>query len=621
MDEFWKSQVIADRYEFVEELGRGGIGTVVLALDKTLDKHVAIKILNANLSSEESIRFQQEGILAGRLNHENIVAVLDFGVTDTNIPYLIMEHLQGFSLASMVTADGALETLFAVRIFQQICRGMRSSHNAGVVHRDLKPTNVFMVQIDDETLFAKIVDFGLARLLDENARLTAPGTAIGSPFYMSPEQGQGLPGDERSDIYSMGCLMYNVLTGHTPFEGDTAMLTIMMHQQAKPDKLSTKTGKTFPSMLEQIVAKCLNKNPDERYQGFNDLLTDLEKLEAEIVRLEREEALESVSRSGLQRALSSVTDFATPLAAASRKKISIPLLIALSVGVAAAFGIYAMMPQLVALFGDSEEELELKEKAKTPEVVEYADNLDTFTKLEVKEKGGLLFCKGYGENSDPDLVQLKNAKHIEELNLSGSSCNGTGLSALHDTTIKELNLDNTPLNDEGMAEVGKVKGLTTLLIKDCDELKASSLAYLAGNKTVKNFSLSESEGLKEDVLKDLLTLPELESVGLDEFHLTKNGISEVLKNPKLHSIMFEECELGSGVLDTLAAHKKPFVRIGFADTKLTPQMVSSLKHVRAKHLTLHDVEMTGAVFAQIFKDPRYAWSEIGVDDKKVPDRG
>jgi len=319
MEEFWKSKVIASRYEFVEELGKGGIGTVILAMDKTLDKYVAIKILNANLSDEESIRFQQEGILSGRLRHENIVSVLDFGVTETNIPYLIMERLEGSSLARMLLDDGALEPLFAVQIFQQISRGMHSSHNHGVIHRDLKPANVIMVPNDDHSVSARIVDFGLARLTDRDARLTAAGSAIGSPFYMSPEQGQGLAGDERSDIYSMGCLMFEVLTGSTPFIGDTAVYTLMMHQSVQPERLSKRLQHEFPQLLEEIVATCLNKLPEDRYQSFGELLDDLEKMEAEIIRLDREQFLESRSRSGIQKALGSVTDFSAMTATLSRK--------------------------------------------------------------------------------------------------------------------------------------------------------------------------------------------------------------------------------------------------------------------------------------------------------------
>lgn len=610
MEIFWKSNTIAERFEFVEELGKGGIGTVILARDKTLDKHVAIKILNANLSNEESIRFQQEGILAGRLNHENLVSVFDFGVTETGVPYLIMEYLQGFSLGDMITADGALETLFAIRIFQQICRGMLSSHKAGVIHRDLKPANVFMVQNDDDTFSAKIVDFGLARLLDENARLTAAGAAIGSPLYMSPEQGQGLPGDERSDIYSMGCLMYRALTGRTPFEGETAMLTVMMHQQAKPEKLSVVADKTFPRELEAIVAKCLEKKPQDRFQTFGELQTELEKLETEIVRLEREEALESVSRSGLQKALTSVTDFATPLASVSNKKVPFMVLVVVAVGVAAAFGIYALVPQFI-------KPAEVEDKKTEP--VAFADDIIALSKLSIVDKHGRVSCKGYPENTDSDLKVLKDIKRLEELNLSNSSCTGAGLKFLPNTVIIKLNLDSSAASNEGVQEIAKVKGLRTLLLKDCDDLEDSSFAHLADIETLQELSFSGKK-LTENSFKYLETYPQLIHVGLDEFHVTKDGIDKILKVPKLRSIMFEDSEIDSAVLTRLQKHKNGFERIGFADMTLTPDMVATMKKVKTKYITLHDVKMTSAVFSQIKHDDRYAWAECKVDGKHLADR-
>ncbi len=609
MDEFWKSNLISERYEYVEELGKGGIGTVILARDKVLDKLVAIKILNANLSAEESIRFQQEGILSGKLKHDNIVAVLDFGVTETNVPYLIMEHLQGFTLAHMVTTDGALEPLFAVRIFQQIARGMRNSHNTGVVHRDLKPANVFMVVNEDETLSAKVVDFGLARLLSQDARLTATGTAIGSPLYMSPEQGQGMAGDERSDIYSMGCLMYQVMTGRVPFEGESPMLTIAMHISVMPESLGEKTGKRFLPLLEQTVARCLKKKTDERYQSFEELLKDLERIEAELIRLEREEALEAVSRSGVQRALSSVTDFATPLAAASKRNLALIVVAVSALVGATVLGFYLLLPQFNRPAPPDEK----------TELIRFADSLETFSKIKVDEENGETYAKGYGENTDTDLKQLAKYRRLDKLSLNGSSCVGTGLSFLAGTTIVELNLDSTPLSDDGMREVNHVKGLQKLLVKDCDELHDSSFALLTGNKTLKHISLSASRNLTERVFRYLQTYPVLESIGLDEFHVTRDGIADLLKVPKLNTIVFEECNLDKGVLEALAKHKTPFERVGLADMIVTPNTVAELKHVATRYITLHDVKMTSALHSQILKDDRYVWSDTEVDGKEIDD--
>ncbi len=608
MDAFWKSKV-AERYEYIEELGKGGIGTVILARDKTLDKNVAIKILNANLSNEESVRFQREAVLSGRLKHENIVSVLDFGITDTNVPYLIMEHLRGSSLADMLTEGGAFEVLFAVQIFQQICRGMKSSHNQDVVHRDLKPANIIMERNDDDTLSAKIVDFGLARLTDKNLRLTTTGTAIGSPLYMSPEQAQGQPGDERSDIYSMGCLMYKVLTDSTPFTGETPVQTLMMHQSAKPDPLSARTEASIPPKLEEIVAKCLKKLPRDRYQSFSSLLHDLEKLESEMIRLEREAAYEAAaSRSGIQRALSSVTDFSTPLTTMSKKKISTVGIVIVAVLVPIAFLVYLLLPQFTE-----------KTEDRLPES-EFQDNLKSFREMKaVKEKDGRITCKAYGENTDVDLKQIQKEHRLDRLDLSSSSCVGTGLSALRKSIIIDLNMDSSPVNDDGMKEIGRVKGLTSLSVRDCYEIEDASLAHLARCQSLETLSFS-GKGLTENCFKYLEKYPSLIWLRIDKFRVTQAEIAEILKIPTLQSIVFEECELEASALKQLQSSKKSFQSVGLEDTKLTTQMVAQLKSVPTRYITLDDVEMTKSVLLQIVNDRQFRWTDTKVDGKDIPDR-
>lgn len=607
MNDFWKSRSIADRYEFVEALGKGGIGTVVLARDKTLDKLVAIKILNSNLSNEESIRFQQEGILSGRLKHENIVSVLDFGITDTNVPYLIMEHLQGTSLADIVTRDGAFATLFAVQICQQICRGMISSHKQGVVHRDLKPANVIMARLEDDSLSAKIIDFGLARIADQNSRLTSTGTAIGSPLFMSPEQGQGQAGDERSDIYSMGCLMYQLLTATTPFAGDSAMLTVMMHQSAKPDTLSTRAKREFPPLLEEIVARCLRKTPEERYQSFSELLGDLEKLEAEMLHAEREEALAARERSGLQRVLSTVTDFSTPFAASvSGNYIRSRTLLILALLIAAGFGIYLFLPALINT--TFEDEVPRKEAA----VVEFEDTLNTFSTLKPQIVHGRVILESGKQAVDQDLAQLGKIRRFDLLDLTGSSCDGTGLGALSNTTIIKLKMDSCPVNAEGMYEIGRVKGLESLELKDCDELQDNYFARLAGNKTLKELSFS-GVSLTENAFEYLAELPELQRLGLDEYHVTQKGMAMILTIPRLDSLTFEECEIDAGAFAQLQNFRtRQFVNIGFWDMPVTPPMVAHLKRVSTKQITLRKLEVSPSVLAQIRKDARYQYQDVKV---------
>lgn len=608
MDEFWKSKAIAERYEFMEELGKGGIGTVVLALDRTLNKPVAIKVLNANLNDEDSIRFQQEGILSGRLKHENIVSVLDFGVTDTNVPYLIMEHLTGFSLKHMLSEEGKLDTLFAVQIFQQICRGMVSSHNQGVVHRDLKPGNIIMVPLEDESLAAKIVDFGLARLISQDDRLTVAGSAIGSPLYMSPEQGQGQAGDQRSDIYSMGCLMFEVLTGSVPFVGEAAVHTLMMHQSVIPERLHVRAQQAFPEVLEAIVAKCLHKSPDGRYQNFSDLLRDLENLEADIIRAEREEYLDAATRSGIQRALNSVTDFTVPLTSKmSNSEVAIKASIGLAVLALAAF------VGLVFYHTSG-----LNETPAEPPVKRFTPRDLNIMKIE-EVNGGISVSGNLGV-MDVNLVDLKKYPKLLELDLSRSFCVGTGLKALKSTTtITHLDMSETQPTEEGLIAITEVNGMESLSLKDCDALKDADLAILAKCETLEDFSFGGLD-LTEKSFKYLKNYPELKSVCLDEFHITPSGLGEILKIPKLIALRFQECTLDKGDLKLLEKHPGTFANLSFAKMAVTSEMFSQIEKIRTALVTLTDVKTTGPVYSRMKKDHRFVWKRLEVDGRPVQDR-
>src|SRR5579885_2724090 len=230
-EDFWSAKSIANRYEFIKELGSGATGTVNLALDKTLDKQVAIKILKVNWTANQYVRFQQEARLSGKLKHSNIATVMDFGVTDGGQPYLIMEYVDGGSLASLIAEERTLPLSALLKLFIDICRGMEHSHGQGILHRDLKPENVIVETDENGALHAKIVDFGLAKMQDTDASITRTGAFLGSPLYAAPEQSQGTF-DNRSDIYSMGCLMYHVIKGRPPFSGDTSLETSILHKTA-----------------------------------------------------------------------------------------------------------------------------------------------------------------------------------------------------------------------------------------------------------------------------------------------------------------------------------------------------------------------------------------------------
>ncbi|HWZ85561.1 MAG TPA: protein kinase [Thermoanaerobaculia bacterium] len=269
-------EVFASRYEIQGVLGRGGMGVVYRAHDRDLDDAVAIKTLRSEvLSADPSLldRFKQEIRLARRITHPNILRTHDLGETG-GLRYLSMEFVRGLTLKQLIEAADVLPTPVGLRIAKQLCAGLAAAHEVGVIHRDIKPQNIII----EATGGLKIMDFGIARLKEDRG-MTAEGTVVGTPDYMSPEQARGIALDFRSDIYSTGVVLYEVFTGTLPFEGDTPLAVVLKHIQENPPSPQARNPKIDPK-ISQIILKCMQKDPKDRFQSINDLYEALTKVTA-----------------------------------------------------------------------------------------------------------------------------------------------------------------------------------------------------------------------------------------------------------------------------------------------------------------------------------------------------
>lgn len=277
------SSLFGGRYEILSTLGKGGMGVVYRALDRQLGEEVALKVLRPDvLRGDPTLleRFKQEIRLARRITHRNVLRTHDFGEAE-GTPYISMEYLEGVPLKDLLRSKGALPVPVGLRIAKQICHGLEAAHQQGVVHRDVKPQNMLVFP---ETGELKIMDFGIARrqeVAPGESGLTSAGTVMGTPDYMSPEQAQGRPADFRSDIYSLGVVLYEVFSGALPFSGDTAMEVVLAHIQKPSPPLSAVNGRVPPE-LEAVVARCLEKDPARRFQRIGDLLRELNGLSSRL---------------------------------------------------------------------------------------------------------------------------------------------------------------------------------------------------------------------------------------------------------------------------------------------------------------------------------------------------
>ena len=256
--------IVDDRYEVLEPLGEGGMGTVYAVRHVKLDRRFAMKVLRRDLADDADLaaRFLQEAKATAAIAHPSVVAITDFGTMDDGSPYFVMELLAGETLATRIRARGPLAPAAAIGIAKRIAVALSASHAANVIHRDLKPDNVFLVGKSagkgaEEDI--RIVDFGAAKIVG-GSKLTRPGIVFGTPYYMSPEQASGEAIDGRADVYSLGVLLFEMLTGRVPFEADTYMGVLTKHIFEAPPPLVLSSGSELGE-LEGILMRALQKHP------------------------------------------------------------------------------------------------------------------------------------------------------------------------------------------------------------------------------------------------------------------------------------------------------------------------------------------------------------------------
>jgi serine/threonine protein kinase len=268
--------VLNNKYEVKALLGKGGTGNVFKAQHLHMEMPVAIKILHPDLSADETMvkRFHREARLAISIKHPNAVSVMDFGVIEGNTFYLVMELITGVSLSMLLKRESKLEIPRAVKLIQQICMGVGAAHQLGISHRDLKPGNVIIVDCDQPKELAKVIDFSIAKS-DKSENLTGRDEVIGTPEYVSPEQVEGSSVDQRTDIYSMGIMLYQLLTGELPFQAKTPAALFIKHIHAKPQP-PREINPAIPVELENVVLRALAKNPDDRPQTAAIFAEELE---------------------------------------------------------------------------------------------------------------------------------------------------------------------------------------------------------------------------------------------------------------------------------------------------------------------------------------------------------
>ena len=274
-------RLIDGRYRVESIIGRGGMGVVYRARHEALDKFAAVKILLPTEDPAVVERFRAEARAATAIGNDHIVDTVDFGQLEDGSTYFVMEFLEGRTLSKLIKAEGHIPLDRTLRIAKQIAEGMGAAHDASIVHRDVKPENIFITRQNKQDDFVKLLDFGIAKVANAQNKLTRAGTIFGTPHYMSPEQAAGTEVDHRTDIYSLGVILYEMVSGRVPFEAENPMGLLTQHMYKQPTPLTEleSTPQVIPIGMDAIVLKCMAKKPEDRYPTMGEVARDLERLE------------------------------------------------------------------------------------------------------------------------------------------------------------------------------------------------------------------------------------------------------------------------------------------------------------------------------------------------------
>jgi serine/threonine-protein kinase len=283
-DPFIGRDILNGQFQILQKIGSGGMGSVYKALQPAMNRMVAVKILHPKLTSRKDLasRFRREARAMSHLTHPNTVKVFLYGELEDGSLYIVMEFLEGKNLNQTVRAEGPMAPERAIPILVQVCNALEEAHRAGIIHRDLKPENIFLCQQGGIKDYAKVLDFGLAKVTEREMRpgsiiLTQEGMVFGTPEFMSPEQAQGKTLTAASDLYSLAVILYEALTGKLPFVAKNAMEYIQLHVQAKPTPLqdNAPAGRTFPPLLWTVLQRALAKEPEARFASGTELAAAL----------------------------------------------------------------------------------------------------------------------------------------------------------------------------------------------------------------------------------------------------------------------------------------------------------------------------------------------------------
>jgi serine/threonine protein kinase len=535
-DQSQKNCLIASRYELGEELGRGGSSIVYAAYDQVLARQVAIKLLRTGRLSDKAIlRFQQEARFIAKLNHKSIVRLLDFGLSDDAIPFMVLELVNGLSIAQCLNDRFMLNPSELLTLLIDATDALAHAHKVGVIHRDIKPANILVVN-EGSNSSAKIIDFSVSKLMtsiQELPRLTTTNHVVGSPCYMSPEQVRNAELDATSDIYSLGCVIYEMICGKPPFQADTAVEIFVKHTLITPTSIKQDVADYgLPESIHELIMRCLEKKSEDRYQSMEELKSALENALSELNRS---------SQSALENALSESHRSRQPAESDSqlfeqRNNKFFPRTFASGFALLAVYCLF-----LSVLFSfqanrpieDYFSSYSVKEKSKSS----VRDIEGSYKHHFDRNKTSILLAHSFFLR-DEDMKAILKMPLLKDINVRETGITDLTLSYTVPLKLKRLNVSETMISDTGLKNLAEQRELEQLDIGR-NSITSRGLKNLVGLNSLVDLNVRKTE--VDDSCGAYLIRLKLNRLNLDGTKVTDLVLSDIAKIETLQHLSMKKC--------------------------------------------------------------------------------
>lgn len=591
---------LANQFEFLSVIASGGMGTVYEARHLVLNQKVAIKMMQTERLDEKNVtRFKHEAEALAALEHTNIIHVRDYGLTENGHPYMVLDYVEGMSMSQMIQSRGPIPVMFAIEFFAQIADALAHAHERGVLHQDLKPNNIMICESGKLIPYAKLIDFGIAKIVNGEATpagLTNTGDILGSPAYMSPEQANGRAIDHRTDIYSLGCVMFEALTGTLPFKGATALEIVSHHINAPAPLISDASLNEFPKELVQLVARCLEKDPNNRVQSMTEL---------------RDNLLDILVKAGAASSSKSEPNPATS-ARHSQKMVVVICCIGICLLMLVSNGILLVKKYEAE---NAHQVQQIRSDQEAAAAAQYDGNAVARQLIQEQLRkwhpGGEVTINY--DNHDVDLEEFSHfPPSATWVSLENSSVKGPGLAYLIRYPLDFLSLNDSSATDRAFLEIKHMKKLINLQVDNVsitdssfkhlsavplerisvrlNRLHDEALKHIAQIKTLKHLQCGKNDQLTGDGYAELKNLPLLQNldvldnpidvktakaiaqlkihtINLSNTSINDDGLKELSVMPNLRNISLGDCQNVSGAGMKFFANLPQLDTVNLEDTK------------------------------------------------------